>query len=122
MNELGTNAAKLVSVLNYDGMPITADDIYSQIDGVISGTEKNDWLIWTIPLLAILFLWSLNEFMRGRFTQIISGVLALLIFGLILLAFIVSGWFLGLVALIGSFVLGAIFHYPAGLTASKLIK
>jgi 2-oxoglutarate ferredoxin oxidoreductase subunit alpha len=31
MIELGTNPAKLVSVLNYDGMPITADNIYRQI-------------------------------------------------------------------------------------------
>ncbi|MBK9215954.1 MAG: 2-oxoacid:acceptor oxidoreductase subunit alpha [Chloracidobacterium sp.] len=29
--ELGTDAAKLISVLNYDGMPITADNIYRQI-------------------------------------------------------------------------------------------
>ncbi len=33
MIELGTDAAKLVSVLNYDGMPITADNIYRQIKG-----------------------------------------------------------------------------------------
>lgn len=33
MIELGTDAAKLVSVLNYDGMPITADNIYRQIRG-----------------------------------------------------------------------------------------
>lgn len=31
MIELGTNATKLISVLNYDGMPITADNIYRQI-------------------------------------------------------------------------------------------
>ncbi len=31
--ELGTDAAKLVSVLNYDGTPITADDILGQIKG-----------------------------------------------------------------------------------------
>ena len=31
MIELGTDASKLVSVLNYDGMPITADNIYRQI-------------------------------------------------------------------------------------------
>ncbi len=31
MIELGTAAAKLVSVLNYDGMPITADNIFRQI-------------------------------------------------------------------------------------------
>jgi 2-oxoglutarate ferredoxin oxidoreductase subunit alpha len=33
MIELGINAAKLVSVLNYDGMPITADNIWRQIKG-----------------------------------------------------------------------------------------
>jgi 2-oxoglutarate ferredoxin oxidoreductase subunit alpha len=31
MIELGTDASKLVSVLNYDGTPITADDILNQI-------------------------------------------------------------------------------------------
>ena len=31
MIELGINPEKLVSVLNYDGTPITADDIYRQI-------------------------------------------------------------------------------------------
>ncbi|MEO6654978.1 MAG: hypothetical protein ABIO36_02760, partial [Pyrinomonadaceae bacterium] len=33
MIELGTNASKLISVLNYDGMPITADNIHRQIKG-----------------------------------------------------------------------------------------
>jgi len=33
MIELGVEASKLVSVLNYDGMPITADNIYRQIKG-----------------------------------------------------------------------------------------
>ncbi len=31
MIELGVDASKLISVLNYDGMPITADNIYRQI-------------------------------------------------------------------------------------------
>ena len=31
MIELGTDASKLVSVLNYDGMPITADNIHRQV-------------------------------------------------------------------------------------------
>jgi len=31
MIELETDGAKLVSVLAYDGMPITADNIYRQI-------------------------------------------------------------------------------------------
>jgi len=33
MIELGVDPAKVVSVLNYDGMPITADNIYRQIKG-----------------------------------------------------------------------------------------
>lgn len=33
MIELGVDAAKLVSALNYDGTPITADDILKQIKG-----------------------------------------------------------------------------------------
>ncbi|HCA57542.1 MAG TPA: 2-oxoacid:acceptor oxidoreductase subunit alpha [Blastocatellia bacterium] len=33
MIELGVDASKLISVLNYDGMPITADNIYRQIKG-----------------------------------------------------------------------------------------
>ena len=36
MIELGTDAAKLISVLNYDGMPITADNIYRQIKGELN--------------------------------------------------------------------------------------
>ncbi|MGB7207417.1 MAG: 2-oxoacid:acceptor oxidoreductase subunit alpha [Pyrinomonadaceae bacterium] len=35
MIELGVDASKLVSVLNYDGMPITADNIFRQIKGVV---------------------------------------------------------------------------------------
>jgi 2-oxoglutarate ferredoxin oxidoreductase subunit alpha len=35
--ELGTNAEKLVSILNYDGMPITADFIFNRIKAVVSG-------------------------------------------------------------------------------------
>jgi 2-oxoglutarate ferredoxin oxidoreductase subunit alpha len=37
MIELGTNPEKLVSVLNYDGTPITADFIFNQIKSVVRG-------------------------------------------------------------------------------------
>jgi 2-oxoglutarate ferredoxin oxidoreductase subunit alpha len=35
MIEMGVDASKLISVLNYDGMPITADNIFRQIKGNI---------------------------------------------------------------------------------------
>ncbi len=36
MIELGVDASKLISVLNYDGMPITADNIFRQISAVLN--------------------------------------------------------------------------------------
>ncbi|MFL6375614.1 MAG: 2-oxoacid:acceptor oxidoreductase subunit alpha [Pyrinomonadaceae bacterium] len=39
MIELGTNATKLISVLNYDGMPITADNIFRQIRSLQTGGD-----------------------------------------------------------------------------------
>jgi 2-oxoglutarate ferredoxin oxidoreductase subunit alpha len=36
MMELGTDASKLIPVLNYDGMPITADNILNQIKAHVS--------------------------------------------------------------------------------------
>lgn len=79
------------------------------------------WLVWAIPLIVIIFLWSLNEFMRGKLTQIISIILAFLIFGLIAFAFLASGWAFGLGALIGSLILGAIFHFPAAVIAKQFV-
>jgi 2-oxoglutarate ferredoxin oxidoreductase subunit alpha len=36
MIELGANPEKLISVLNFDGMPITADHIIEQITSALS--------------------------------------------------------------------------------------
>jgi 2-oxoglutarate ferredoxin oxidoreductase subunit alpha len=35
MIELGANPAKLISILNYDGMPITAEKIMNEIEAVV---------------------------------------------------------------------------------------
>ena len=40
MIELGINSAKLISVLNYNGLPITADNILGQIAENLSGSKK----------------------------------------------------------------------------------
>ncbi|HSY76830.1 MAG TPA: 2-oxoacid:acceptor oxidoreductase subunit alpha, partial [Bacteroidia bacterium] len=40
MIELGTDANKLIPVLNYNGMPITADNIINQVLGVLSPSPK----------------------------------------------------------------------------------
>jgi 2-oxoglutarate/2-oxoacid ferredoxin oxidoreductase subunit alpha len=41
MIELGINPEKLISVLNYDGMPITADYIYKEISSAFSSTSQH---------------------------------------------------------------------------------
>ena len=40
MIELGVNPEKLVSILNYDGMPITADFIFNRIKKKLQNGEQ----------------------------------------------------------------------------------
>jgi hypothetical protein len=48
MIELGASPEKLVSVLNYDGTPITADKIFQQIKSILPDTEltKSQFPVW----------------------------------------------------------------------------
>jgi len=66
-----------------------------------------------VPLVVLVFLWTVNEFLRGRLKPQISGILALLIFGFCGAAFFVSRWLVGFLALLGSFALSALFRTPA---------
>lgn len=79
------------------------------------------WLVWAVPLVVIGFLWSLNKFLRGGQKVLISGVLAILIFGFCGVAFFLSGWLVRFLALIGSFALAALFRTPALWTARRLV-
>ncbi len=76
------------------------------------------WLWWAVPLVVADFLWTLNEFLQGRLKGAISGFLALLIFVLIGIAFITSGWMIGAGALIGSFALSN-FLRPLALAVAR---
>jgi len=80
------------------------------------------WLTWALPLVTVVFLWTLNEFLRGRSKELISSVLAILVFGLVGLAFLVSGWKIGLIALVGAFVLGSLFRGPALALARRMLE
>jgi hypothetical protein len=63
------------------------------------------WLWWAVPLILAVFLWTLNEFLRGSLKEVTSGVLALLMFLLVGVAFFISGWKIGIGALVGALVL-----------------
>lgn len=79
------------------------------------------YLWWALPLILVVFLWALNEFLRGRLKQIISGVLALLIFVLVGMAFFISGWKIGIGALVGAFALGNLLRPLALALARRLV-
>lgn len=61
------------------------------------------------------------ELLRGRLKQAITGILALVIFGLVSVAFLVSGWKAGAAALVGTFVLANLFGPLALLAARRMI-
>lgn len=79
-------------------------------------------LWWAVPLAVVVFLWTLNEFLRGQLKEVASGVLALLAFAFVALAFFISGWKWGIAALIGAFALANIFRPPALALARRLIR
>ncbi|MEN6577590.1 MAG: hypothetical protein ABFD90_14690 [Phycisphaerales bacterium] len=79
------------------------------------------WLWWAIPLILVVFLWTLNEFLRGRLKEVTSGVFAILILALVAIAFAVSGWKFGIGALVGAFVLASLLRPAALMVARRLI-
>ncbi len=80
------------------------------------------WLWWAMPLILLVFLWTLNEFLRGRLKEATSVVLAILVFAMIAVAFAVSGWRFGVGALVAVLVLVNLLR-PAGLAvARRLIR
>lgn len=78
------------------------------------------WLSWVIPLVLVVFLWTLNEVLRGRLKEVTGGVLAILIFAMVAIAFVVSGWKFGIGALLGAFVLANLLR-PAALAVARRI-
>jgi len=79
------------------------------------------WLWWTIPLVLLTFFWTVNEHLRGSLTQAVSGVLALMMFGCVIIAFVYSGWMIGLGALVGTFILINILRPAARSVASRIL-
>jgi hypothetical protein len=79
------------------------------------------WLWWAVPLILVVYLWTLNEFLRGRLKELIAGVLAILIFLVVGIAFLVSGWKLGIAALSGAFVLSNLLRPVALAHARRLL-
>jgi hypothetical protein len=79
------------------------------------------WLWWAVPHVGAVFGWTLNEFLRGSARVIISGAITWTIFGLVGVAFFVSGWKFGIGAFVGAFVLVALLCPLASAVAKKLI-
>lgn len=80
------------------------------------------WLTWAIPLVVVVFLWTLNDFLNGRLKELISGILTLFIFAICIGASFVSGWLIGVAALVVALLLANVFRAPVLLIARKLIR
>ncbi len=80
------------------------------------------WLWWAVPLSLVVFLWTLNEYLRGSLKRLLSGILALLMFSLVGIACVISGWLAGIGALVGAFALINIFRPFALAVARRLIR
>lgn len=77
--------------------------------------------LWAVPLLILIFLFTLNTFLRGSRKEQTEYELTLLIFLCIGLAFFLSGWTWGLAALASPFILPIMFRIPALLLARRLV-
>jgi len=71
------------------------------------------WLFWAVPLVALTFLFTLNDVLRGSRKKQTEFVLTNLIFGCIGLALFLSGWKLALVAIAVPFIMPIFFRFPA---------
>ena len=80
------------------------------------------WWVIVIALALITFLTMLNGFLRGRWKHHTDAVLGAIWLALLILSFVLFGWFIALLHFIGSFVFGAITHSTAARTASRLLK
>ena len=58
------------------------------------------WYLWAVPIVLVVFLWALNEHLSGHLKDVTSGVLIWTVVGLIVAAFIVSGWKAGALSLV----------------------
>jgi len=68
------------------------------------------------------FLWTLNEYLQGRLKEVASGIFTLLILVFVAIAFVISGWIVGIGALVGAFVLVIILRPVALAVARRIIR
>lgn len=80
------------------------------------------WLWWAIPLVIMIFLWNLNEFLRGRQKVFIRVLFTIFIFVFMAIAFVISGWKIGIITVVGAFLLIIIFRAVSFSVAKRLIK
>ena len=73
-----------------------------------------------VALVLVAFLVVLNAFIRGAKKAQIDAVLSLLLLGLVITAFFVAGWKLGLLAIVVAFLSAVVTRPIAARLASRL--
>lgn len=80
------------------------------------------WLIWAIPLTIVVFLWTGNEYLQGLKKRSTRIALMRVWLALWVVAFLISGWKIALVASVCSILLIIPFAPIAHIIARRLIK
>ena len=77
--------------------------------------------IYHATLAAIVFLVTVNGFLRGSKKAQIDAVLSVMLVGLLLTGFVAFGWTVGVLALILAFVYARISRPLAAATAARIL-
>lgn len=80
------------------------------------------WWVIVIAIAFITFLIMLNGFLKGALKDHVDIVLAAILLALLILSFILFGWFIALCHFIGSFIFGALTLSIAARIAARLSK
>ncbi len=80
------------------------------------------WWVIVIALALVTFLIMFNGFLRGKLKRHVDAVLGVIWLILLILSFILFGWFIALCHFIGSFIFGAITYTIAARIATHLLK
>lgn len=108
----------------YDGLKIFSIGLAVRwIAGFLSASVPlGSFLLLQGVIVAVVFLLSLNEFLRGAKKAQVDVVLGLVWAGLLIVAFVAFGWQGSIIALLFSFVYGTVFRPVSVRLAARLLS
>lgn len=108
----------------YDALKIFSIGLATHwIAGFLSASDSPGYfLLLQAGILVVVFLLSLNEFLKGAKRAQIDVILGLTWLGLLIVAFVVFGWQASIISLLLSFVYGMVFRPVSVRLTAKLFS